>query len=120
LQSRNEWASPRKGDLYRRSQLLLGGSAPASLRGSRSQAALDKLAPPRVQVAEAPAQQDPTRQRLLARCGGLVRRGFAAAERATGFSRSHLSLGIQMAVAFAAVMFLVVVPAVDDALVSGS
>ncbi|KAL4458781.1 hypothetical protein ABPG75_013646 [Micractinium tetrahymenae] len=106
-------ASPRSsGEVFRRSQLLWGGASKGSM--ARSAAALGKLAKPAVQAAE-PAMPDSLPGRLE-RAVGRVHRGLAAVEAVTGFTRDQLALGMQMAVAFVAVMFLVVVPAVSAAL----
>jgi hypothetical protein len=108
--------SPR--NTYRQSQLLPSEPLTSrSLLGSRSAAALDRLVKPSVHVAEAvaPRQRAGWAQRISA----ATRLGFSAVERVTGFSRGQTSLGLQMAVAWIASMFLVIIPSVYEALVSG-
>ncbi|KAL4435890.1 hypothetical protein ABPG77_000652 [Micractinium sp. CCAP 211/92] len=110
-----EGCSPRSArDIFRRSKLLWGGDIGRGLARSRSAAALSKLAKPAVQVAEPAAPGTPPGK--LVRAVGRVHRAFGAVERLTGFTRDQLALGMQMAVSFVAVMFLVVVPAVNAAL----
>lgn len=84
-------------DVFRRSQALWGsqpGGAPA-LRSSRSFAALEKLERPTVQVAES-LPREPRPAGWLARTAGGLHRALSAVERASGFSRNQLALGMQV------------------------